>query len=234
MKMYCKTLAFTAVIAALSLPVMAQDVSDAGSQSMLSSAYLAAEGEAAQTDANVATAGETAPADVAAATEAAQMVAAIAELPHTLDADKDHLNSTFEAQLNGKITLSNGTVLPSRTVLIGKVTRDDTQATGASEFAVRFDQARLKDGKTLPIKATIVAIRRPTSDSDYEGSNDWTSQTLTVEQLNAVSGADLHSQIAGNDSAVFVSTRKHDVKVPAGTQLNLAIAPAADAPASTN
>jgi hypothetical protein len=118
-------------------------------------------------------------------------------------------------------------------VLIGKVTRDDTQATGASEFAVRFDQARLKDGKTLPIKATIVAIRRSASDSGYADSNDWTSQTLMVEQLNAVSGADLHSQIGDNDSAVFVSARKHDVKVPARTQLNLAIAPAADAPAST-
>lgn len=234
MKMYCKTLAFTAVITALSLPVMAQDVSGAGSQSMLSSAYLAAEGEAAQTDANAATAGETAPADVAAATEAAQMVPAIAELTHILDADKDHLDSTFEAQLNGKITLSNGIILPSHTVLIGKVTRDDMPATGAAEFAVRFDQARLKDGKTLPIKATIVAIRRPTSGSDYVESNDWTSQTLVFEQLKAVSGADLHSQIADNDSAVFVSTRKHDVKVPAGTQLNLAIAPAPDAPASTN
>jgi len=133
------------------------------------------------------------------------------------------------------VTLSNGTVLPSHTVLNGRVTRDDMQAAGKSEFALRFDQAQLKNGKTVPIKATIVDITRPSSSTDgYDASNDWTSQTLIVEQLNAVSGADLHSQIAGNDSAVFVSTRKHDVKVPARTQLNLAIAQAADAPASTN
>jgi hypothetical protein len=232
MKMYCKTLALTAVISALSLPVLAQSVSGAGSHSMLPSAVLVAAGEAAQTDS--AAVGEAAPADSAAASEAAQLVPAIALLPHTLDAEKNQLDSTFEAELDGKITLSNGTILPSHTVLIGKVTRDEMPAAGGSEFALRFDQARLKDGKTLPIKATIVGVRRPTSDTDYAAFNDWTSQTLTVEVLNVVSGVDLHSQIAGNDSAVFVSTKKHDVKVPAGSQLKLAIGPAIDAPASTN
>ena len=229
MKMYCKTLALTAVISALSLPVLAQSVSGAGSQSMLPPAVLVAAGEAAQADA--AAAGQ---ADSAAASEAAQMVPAIAQLPHTLDAEKNHLDSTFEAELESKITLSNGAILPSHTVLIGKVTRDQIQPTGSSEFALRFDQARLKDGKTVPIKATIIDIRRPTSDTDYAESNDWTSQTLTIEQLNAVSGADLHSQIGSNDSAVLVSTKKHEVKVPAGSQLQLAIGPATSASPSTN
>ncbi len=162
------------------------------------------------------------------------MVAATATLPHTLDSDKDHLDSTIQAELYRKITLSNGTILPAHTLLIGKISRDDLNA-GTSEFAVRFDQAQLKDGKTVPIKATIVGIRRPTSDSeDYATSNDWTSQTLTVEQLNVVSGVDLHSEIASNDSAVFVSTKKHDVKVPAGSDLKLAIGPATDASTPTN
>jgi hypothetical protein len=232
MKMYSKTLALTAVISALSLPVLAQSMSGAGSQSMLPPAVLVAAGEAAQeaAQADAAAAGQ---ADSAAANEAAQLVPAIAVLPHTLDAEKNQIDSTFEAELDGKITLSNGTILPSHTVLIGKVTRDQIQSTGSSEFALRFDQAKLKDGKTLPIKATIIGIRHP-SETDYAGSNDWTSQTLTVEQLNAVSGVDLHSQIAGNDSAVFVSTKKHDVKVPAGSELKLAIGPATDASASTN
>ncbi len=211
MKMYCKTLALTAAISALSMPVLAQSASGPASQSMLASASSAG------------------------ASEAAQMVPAIAELQHTLDADKDHLDSTFEAELSHKVTLSNGTVLPSRTVLIGKVTRDDMQPSGKSEFALRFDQAQLKNGKTVPIKATIVDITRPTSDSDqFIAPNDWTSQTLTVEQLDAVSGVDLHSEIASDDSAVFVSTKKHDVKLPAGSGLNLAIGPTTDASTPTN
>ena len=211
MKIYCKTLALTAVISALSMPVLAQNSSGPGSQTTQASA------------------------DSLGANEAAQLVPAIATLPHTLDADKDHLDSTFEAELDHKVTLSDGTVLPSHTVLSGKITRDDLQSAGQSEFAIRFDQAQLKNGKTVPIKVTIVDIARPTTDTDeYAASNDWTSQTLTVEQLNVVSGVDLHSEIASNDSAVFVSTKKHDVKVPAGSELKLAIGPASDASTPTN
>jgi len=206
MKIYCKTLALTAVISALSMPALAQSASGPGSS-----------------------------ADAAGANEAAQMVPAIATLPHTLDADKDHLDSTFEAELDHKITLSDGTVLPAHTVLSGRITRDDMQSAGKSEFALRFDQAQLKNGKTVPIKATIVDIAHPSSNTDeYAVSNDWTNQTLSVEQLNVVSGVDLHSEIASNDSAVFVSTTKHDVKVPAGSELKLAIGPASDASTPTN
>ena len=206
MKIYCKTLALTAAISALSMPALAQSASGLGSS-----------------------------ADAAGASEAAQMVPAIATLPHTLDADKDHLDSTFEAELDHKITLSDGTVLPSHTVLSGRITRDDMQSAGKSEFALRFDQAQLKNGKTVPIKATIVDIAHPSSNTDeYAVSNDWTNQTLSVEQLNVVSGVDLHSEIASNDSAVFVSTTKHDVKVPAGSELKLAIGPASDASTPTN
>jgi uncharacterized lipoprotein YbaY len=108
------------------------------------------------------------------------------------------------------------------------------QAAGTSEFALRFNQAQLKDGKTVPIKATIFDIRRPDSDTDDQAaSNDWTSQTLSVEQLDVVSGVDLHSEIASDDSAVFVSTKKHDVKVPIGSELKLAIGPASDASTPT-
>jgi hypothetical protein len=211
MKMYCKTLALAAVISALSMPVLAQSASGPDSQSTLVSASSAG------------------------ASEAAQMVPAIAQLPHTLDADKDHLDSTFQVELSHRITLSNGTVLPSHTVLIGKVTRDNMQPSGKSEFALRFNQAQLKDGKTVPIKATILDIARPSSDSEeFIASNDWTSQTLSVEQLDVVSGVDLHSEIADNDSAVFVSTKKHDVKLPAGSELKLAIGPATDASTATN
>lgn len=211
MKIYCRTLALTAVISALSMPALAQSASGLGSQSIQTSA------------------------DSVGQSEAAQMVSALATLPHTLDADNDRLDTTFEVELSHKVTLSNGTVLPSHTVLNGRVTRDDMQTAGKLEFALRFDQAQLRDGKTVPIKATVVNVARPAFGADrYDASNDWTSQTLTVEQLNALSGVDLHSEIASNNSVVFVSTKKHDVKVPAGTELKLAIGPASDASTPTN
>jgi hypothetical protein len=120
-------------------------------------------------------------------------------------------------------------------MLTGKITRDDMHAAGTSELALRFDQAQLKSGKTVPIKATIVDIKASSFDvDDAAASNDWTDKTLTVEQLNVVSGVDLHSEIADNNSAVFVSTKKHDVKVPAGSELKLAIGPATDSSTPTN
>jgi hypothetical protein len=54
--------------------------------------------------------------------------------------------------------------------------------------------------------------------------NDWTSGTLQVEQMNAASHADLHSEIASDDSGVFTSRDNHYVKIPAGSEIELAIA----------
>jgi hypothetical protein len=160
-----------------------------------------------------------------------KMVPAKAMLSRTLDADKDHPNTTIEANLRNKVTLSNGTVLPSNTTLIGKITNDDMQETGTSKLALRFTQARLKDGKIVPIKATIVDIVTPNS---YYGAggmgdnmpNSWTDGTLAVDQVGVLSGVDLHSKIASQNSGVFVSAKKHDVKLPSGSELQLAIAPA--------
>jgi hypothetical protein len=148
MKIYCKTFALAAVVSALSMPVLAQSASVPGSQSMLASA------------------------DPSVVNEAAHLVPATAALSHPLDADKDHLNSTIKAELDHKVTLSDGTVLPSHTILNGEITRDDMQAAGKSEFALRFNQAQLKDGKTVPIKATIVNIGHPSSDIDDDTASD--------------------------------------------------------------
>lgn len=51
--------------------------------------------------------------------QATKMVPATARLSRTLDADKDHPDSSIEANLKAKVTLSDGTVLPSNTTLIG-------------------------------------------------------------------------------------------------------------------
>lgn len=161
--------------------------------------------------------------------EATKMVRATVLLSHTLDADKDHPNSTFEVRLKRKVTLSDGTVLPSNTVLIGKVATDDMNVKGMSKLAICFDQARLKDGKVLPIKATIVDITTPGSiPGDDHEPNSWTDKTLVVDQISVISGVDLHSNIASNNSGVFVSTKKHDVKLPSGSQLQLAIGPSSN------
>ncbi|MGP8270022.1 MAG: hypothetical protein ACLQLH_08145 [Terracidiphilus sp.] len=135
-----------------------------------------------------------------------------------------------QARLYETVHLKNGPELPHGTVLIGTVTIDPTPENGASKLALRFTQAKLKDGEVVPIKATLEEVLRPdhgfiATTYDYEPTI-FNKQILQFEQLNALSGVDLHSQIANRNSGVFVATRKKDVNLHAGTVLELSIAAA--------
>lgn len=164
--------------------------------------------------------------------EAMKMVSAQAALTQSIDAKKATPGQPIEARLAGKVRLKNGPVLPNGTVLMGKVARDDMQENGMSKLALCFDQAKLKDGQTVPVKATIIAVFGPGSGdaSPYPSipGNQvpvtWTDGTLQVDQLNVMSGVDLHSKIASKNSGVLVSTKKDDVKLEQGTEFGLAIA----------
>lgn len=47
---------------------------------------------------------------------------------------------------------------------------------------------------------------------------------LQIDEIGALSGVDLHSRIASKNSGVFVSTKKDDMKLSAGSEFALAIA----------
>ncbi|HEU5350511.1 MAG TPA: hypothetical protein VFU55_02875 [Terracidiphilus sp.] len=159
--------------------------------------------------------------------EAMQMVPVEASLEQSLDTHKLKPGAQFEVKLQNAAHLKNGPELPKGTVLIGEVTTDHIKANGASRLVLRFSEARLKDGKMIPIQATIMNILRPESsfdtDARTQASDGWNGKTLLVNQTNALSGVDLHSRIGEKDSGVFVS-RKDKIKLAAGTHLTLAIA----------
>ncbi len=159
---------------------------------------------------------------------ASEMVPAHASLEKTLDAKSAHPGDPVRAKLGENVRLKNGPNLPSGTVLIGKVTKDSTQA-GNATLALRFTQAKLTDGTTVPIKAMIVGIERVTSmpglsDNAVPARDIWNSHVYRVDQEKAVGGADLHSNITASNSAVIVSTKKSDVKIDGGSRLDMAIA----------
>ncbi|MGB6721967.1 MAG: hypothetical protein WBE72_14310 [Terracidiphilus sp.] len=164
----------------------------------------------------------------AAQQEAAQMVSASAHLVKTLDARKAQAGTQFEAIMDGTVHLKNGTELPHGTLLIGTVATDQMRHGGASRLALRFTQAKLRDGKTVPIHAMIAGIAAPADELGYTQSDDgppsWSRQTLRVDEIGVESDVDLHSGIAGANSGVLVSTKKDDVKLAAGSRLSLAIA----------
>jgi hypothetical protein len=135
-------------------------------------------------------------------------------------------------RLNRKIHLKDGPELPSGTLLIGDIVEDNTQTNGTSNLTVRFTEATLRDGSQVPITATIVGAAPP-EPGDVDGyparagdqvANDWTNGIVQIDALDVASHVDLHSEIASENSGVFVATDHHDIKLGAGSEIELAIA----------
>lgn len=165
------------------------------------------------------------------AREAQHMVPARASLIKTLNSSDERPGYQFRATLRDTVHLDDGVELHKGDTLLGRVANDDMNVPGRSRLAIRFTRALLKNGQTIPIKATIVAVYSPgalDSSSGYtiptQIPNSWNDGTLRVDQINALHDVDLHSRIASRNSAVFVSTRDNDVKIPAGSEIALAIA----------
>jgi hypothetical protein len=209
MKIFGKTLALATVALSLPLLVSAQNTQTPQDPGAAPSAAM----------------------DATASREAASMVPVNAVLSRALDARKDPIGSVVQAKLIEKARLSDGTELPSGSILMGKVVQDDMQQQGMSTLSLRFDQALLKDGKVVPVRATIVAILRPVGEAGfgegYVSPNDWTDATLQVDQEGVLPGVDLHSGIASQNSGELVSTKKDDVKLSRGSQVQFAVGPGA-------
>lgn len=159
-----------------------------------------------------------------ASQEATQMVPAEVSLVQDLDARKLQAGGALKAKLSGGVHLANGTNLPRGTVLIGTAEMD--QASGASKVVLRFTSAQLKNGTSVPIKATIVGMAAPmigVTGTPEPTINTWSSQTLQVDQPSVLPGVNLHSSIASTDSGVLNASGKDDVKVGRNVQIALAI-----------
>lgn len=158
---------------------------------------------------------------------AQQLVPAQVDLTRSLDARKDQSGSAFEARLEGTVHLKNGTELPHGTVLEGQVTTDQMKNDGASRLSLQFNEAKLKDGKTIPIQATIVGITGPAeSDEAYDSYNaplQWNGNTLVYDDLGVMSHVDLHSRIGAANSGTLVANGKNDMKLATGSRLALAL-----------
>lgn len=164
--------------------------------------------------------------------QANQMVAARAGLIQTIDAKNAKQGEEFKAKLPGKVHLKDGTELPGGTMLIGKIGQDDMNVKGRSKLVLCIDKAQLKDGKVIPVKATIVGIYRPGAEADEyyipaagdQVPNDWHRGIVKVDEIDALHNVDLHSDIQSQNSGVLVSKKNDDIKLKTGTELALAIA----------
>lgn len=102
----------------------------------------------------------------AGGTRTIQMVPANAELSKAIDTKKAKQGDEVEAKLQDDVKGANAQELPRNTVLEGHVDQvQPSESKSNSALVVTFDKARLKDGEELPIKATVLAISQPMSDS---------------------------------------------------------------------
>ena len=160
------------------------------------------------------------------------MVPANASLTQTIDATKVKQGDQVNARLGGRVQLKNGPELPSGTDLVGQVTVDQIQDDGTYRLALVFTDARLKNGKVIPIKATVMRVYPPEASHPlgdalnyaYSNTNYWTDRTLQVDQPGALQGVDLKSSIGSSNSANFVSKSPDDIRISTETLLDLAIA----------
>jgi len=180
---------------------------------------------------SIAHAARTAPVSTAAISG----TAGVAQLTQTLDARKLSKGATIQARLMNTVHLPDGTKLPSGTLLTATVENDSLQD-GNVRLALRFTSAQLKHGATVPLAARIVDVSAGTVD-DSEPNEVTVPETL--DNMNAsediqdvVSGVNLYSQDSSANSGVFLSKTKANVKLPAGTQLELAIRTGAGATAA--
>ncbi len=154
-------------------------------------------------------------------------------LTHPVDAKKLSSGTTIPMKLTHPVHFANGTQLPAGTLLDATVGQDDMQLDGKYKLALRFTEAKTKDGKTIPIKATILAVAAeaiPGPNGPNMGETEFTvpdnlnNQPDVVDSEGIAPGIDLHSKASDQNSGVFVTKNKDDIKLPYGTKMELALA----------
>jgi hypothetical protein len=153
-------------------------------------------------------------------------------LTHPVDAKKLSSGATIPMKLTHPVTFSNGTKLPAGTMLDATVVQDDMQLDGKFKLALRFTDAKTKDGKTIPVKATILAVAAEAipgpngpdmGETTLAVPDNLNNQPDVVDSEGIAPGVDLHSKASDQNSGVLV-TKKDNIKLPYGTKMELALA----------
>lgn len=154
-----------------------------------------------------------------------KMVSVQTVVNKSLESKKAKTGDAFEVEIVQKAKLSDGQELPRGATLAGTIVSDDVQS-GKSTLTLRFTEARLKGGKTIPVQAVITGLYDSGSLNAQYGNTGWTPGQVDVQQNAAPNGLTLHSHAGNDDSGTFES-KKDNVKLDRGSALFLGVAPAA-------
>lgn len=153
-----------------------------------------------------------------------------AKLNKAINSRNLKLGQPVTAHLTMKLHTTSGVTLPRRTQLIGKVCHIQHGQGKAMSISLIFTRARLKNGRVIPIKATLLGAMPPSYGYSYgaadqfpDSSKSVPSNTQIDQEPGALNHVALHSSVHSQNSGTFKSTRgKIDLR--AGTQLRIAIA----------
>lgn len=162
------------------------------------------------------------------AASAQSLVGVNARLDRALDTRGASAGQVVTARLAGTV-VADGTKLPKGTELIGKIA-DVKNANGAVSVSLVFTSAKLKDGKEIPVKATVIAAY-PELDPVATTLGDVAVQPAPAQvpadgvfqqQPGALAHVSLTSAVKDHDSATFSSTTG-SFRLQAGTNLQFGI-----------
>lgn len=167
---------------------------------------------------------------MAASTPNLHLISTNAQLNHTLNSSKISVGQRVTAHLTMKLRTSNNLLLPRKTQLIGKVSQVQSGHGKRTRVALVFTKARLKNGRLIPIKATLLGAMPPNygsfSSVDYlpDTSKPVPSNASMDQEAGVLNHIALHSAVQSPVSGIFLSKR-NKIRLPAGTRLRVAIAP---------
>ncbi|MHB1673699.1 MAG: hypothetical protein ACYCSP_05560 [Acidobacteriaceae bacterium] len=164
-----------------------------------------------------------------------KLVSANAELTQGLNTKSSRQGQTVTAKLTANVTTagSAGSMeLPKGTMLMGTVEQVQPGNGNKSEISIVFNEARLKDGREIPIKATLLGAYPSASVYSSGGLGSYLpiqprlipSDEKVLQDPGALGNVTMKSAVQSDVSGTFLS-KKNSIKLSRGTQLQLAIAP---------
>ncbi|MGA8160854.1 MAG: hypothetical protein WA374_11545 [Acidobacteriaceae bacterium] len=150
-------------------------------------------------------------------------------LDHTLESKSVAPGQTVTAKLTGSLK-ADGLDLLRGTELVGKIAEVKAAQNGTpASVSVVFTTAKLKNGKEVPVKATVISVYPQSAGDGVEGSGVTMAEAPRQVPLDgtydqepgALSHVTMKSAVKSSDSATFSSN--DNFRLPAGTFLQLGV-----------
>lgn len=149
-------------------------------------------------------------------------------LDHALESKSATVGETVTATLKESVK-ADGLDLPRGTELVGKVAEvKQAQNGGQASVSLVFTTAKLKGGKEVPVKATVIAAFPQSADDGVEGGEVTMGEAPrqvpldgAYQEPGALAHVAMNSSVKSSDSVTFTSSE--NFKLPAGTFLQLGV-----------